>query len=134
MNEETKSADPPNLLRATPVLMCADYLQSRAFYVDRLGFHVVEEGGDPPRFGILERGKSVIFLNAWHGARPPVPEVWDAYIHVRGVDGLASAFHSDGVPVTKDLHDTVYGMRELEVTDPDGNVLCFGEDADVLAT
>ena len=24
---------------------------------------------------------------------------------------------------------TFYGMREIEVTDPDGNVLCFGKDA-----
>ena len=127
MTTRKTKTDGAQLRRATPVLMCADYTASRSFYVDSLGFRVVEEGGEPARFGILERQGATVFLNAWRGARAPVPEVWDAYVHVEGVDSLREAYAAAGVPLTKNVHDTTYGMREFEVTDPDGNVLCFGE-------
>ena len=55
--------------RATPVLMSGDYERSKAFYTETLGFRVIEEGGDPARFGIFERGGAVLFVNAWNGAR-----------------------------------------------------------------
>ena len=72
-----------HLERATPVLKSGDYPRSRAFYAETLGFRVVEEGGDPPRFGIFKRGGAIVFVDAWHG--PPVaPDghgAWAAYIH-----------------------------------------------------
>ena len=114
--------------RATPVLKVADYPAARAFYVEVLGYRVREEGGDPPRFGIVARGGSVLFLDAWHGGARPVPGAWDAYVHVSGLDSLVEELRSTGAPITRPIEATVYGMREFEVTDPDGNVLCFGED------
>lgn len=102
-------------------------MAAREFYVDKLGFRVVEEGGDPARFGILDRGGATFFLTAWDGSRPPVPTTWDAYIHVDGLARLHDAFTAAGVNVSREPSATGYGMREFEVTDPDGNVLCFGE-------
>jgi catechol 2,3-dioxygenase-like lactoylglutathione lyase family enzyme len=116
--------------QSTPVLMCSSYPVSRDFYVDKLGFGLVEEGGDPPRFGIFRRGRAILFLDAWHGARAPAPQSWDAYFHVTNGTVLAAEFGAAGADISKPLHDAVYGMREFEVTDPDGNVLCFGEDLD----
>ena len=113
--------------RATPVLKSADYPRSRAFYVDKLGYAVIEEGGDPPRFGIFERGRSVLFVDAWHGAARPVSGAWDAYVHVDGLDALLDELREKGATITRPIENTVYGMREFEVTDPDGNVICFGE-------
>ena len=121
-------------LNATPVLKSDDYPRSRAFYVDVLGYGIAEEGGDPPRFGIFERGRSVLFVDAWHGAAQPVAGAWDAYIHVTGLEDLFAELQGRGAPITRPIEDTVYGMREFEVTDPDGNVLCFGEDSDPPAT
>ncbi len=120
----------PTLLDATPVLKSGDYPRSRAFFVDKLGYRVVEEGGDPPRFGIFRRGKSALFVDAWHGAPAPLPEVWEAYVHVNGLKELCAEFEAAGVEISRPIEDTVYGMREFEVTDPDGNVICFGEDMD----
>lgn len=119
--------------RATPVLKSVDYPRSRAFYVDKLGYAVIEEGGDPPRFGIFERGRSVLFVDAWHGPPKPVPGAWDAYVHVTGLDMLLEEFRDAGAAITRPIENTVYGMREFEVTDPDGNVICFGEDMDRIA-
>ncbi len=121
-------------LRSTPVVKSSDYSRSRAFYIDVLGYRVAEEGGDPPRFGIFERGGSVLFIDAWHGAAQPVPGTWDAYTHVSGLEDLFAELEARGAPITRPIEDTVYGMREFEVTDPDGNVLCFGEDKDQMAT
>jgi predicted enzyme related to lactoylglutathione lyase len=120
--------------RTTPVLKSGDYPRSRAFYVEVLGYGIAEEGGDPPRFGIFERGGSVLFIDAWHGAAQPVAGTWDAYIHVSGLEALFAELEASSAPITRPIEDTVYGMREFEVTDPDGNVLCFGEDADPAAT
>ena len=115
--------------RATPVLKSADYPRSRAFYAETLGFELREEGGDPPRFGIFARGGSVVFVDAWHGPPQSVPGTWDAYLHVKGLAALFQELQDRGANITRPIEDTVYGMREFEVTDPDGNVLCFGEDA-----
>ena len=120
----------PKFERATPVLKSGDYPRSRAFYVEKLGFRVVEEGGDPPRFGIFERRQSVLFVDAWHGGPAPSRGGWAAYLHVAGLDALCAELRDAGAPLTRPIERTVYGMREFEVTDPDGNVICFGEDMD----
>lgn len=115
---------------ATPVLRSGDYARSRAFYADKLGFVVVEEGGTPARFGIFERGRAVLFVDAWHGPPAATTGGWQAYLHVGDVDTLCTACRAAGVEITRDVTDTVYGMREFEIADPDGNVICFGTDTD----
>ena len=79
---------------ATPVLKSGDYARSRAYYEGKLGYAVVEEGGDPPRFGIFRRGRSVIFVNAWQGPPTLLPDSWEAYVHVSGLDALYAAWYS----------------------------------------
>ena len=122
--------DRPTLTSATPVLMSADYEKSKTFYTRVLGFDVAEEGGNPPRFGIFKRGSATLYLNAWNGSQQPTPDTWDAYIHVDDLGALLREFRQSQVPITKHLHGTPYGMDEFEITDPDGNVLCFGCDSD----
>ncbi len=119
--------------RSTPILKSADYDRSKAFYTEKLGYTVVEEGGEPPQFGIFDRDTSVLFVNAWQGGPTPVPGAWDAYIHVADVAAVQDELAAAGVEITRPLEVTVYGMREFEIQDPDGNVLCFGEDAEKSA-
>jgi catechol 2,3-dioxygenase-like lactoylglutathione lyase family enzyme len=113
---------------ATPVLRSADYPRSRDFFVRSLGFEVIEEGGDPPRFGIFRRGGSILYVDAWNGPPSPISGGWQLYIHVVGLEEVLAEFHQAGVAVSREPETTVYGMREFEITDPDGNVICFGED------
>lgn len=115
-------------LQATPVLKISDYPRARAYYVEKLGFRVTEEGGDPPRFGIIQRESCILYLDSWHGAGTHVEGVWDAYIHVANLQGLLKEFEASGVTIDRPITKTVYGMNEFDVTDPDGNRLCFGED------
>ena len=120
----------PVLIGSNPVLAASDYERARAFYRDQLGFAVVEEGGDPARFGIFRRDKSQLFVDSWNGPRTPIVGLWSAYIHAAQLAELAQEFESKGIKLSKPIRDTNYGMREFEVMDPDGNVICFGEDLD----
>ena len=115
--------------RATPVLRSADYARSRTFYTGPLGFKVMEEGGDPPRFGIFRKDDAVVFVDSWQGGPSEKSAGWIAYIHVNDVDGLREHLVRLGVEGLGDVRVTGYGMRELELRDPDGNLLCFGVDA-----
>ncbi len=114
---------------SVPVLRSSDYAVSRNFWTGTLGFTVGEEGGNPARFGIFHLGGATVFVDSWHGADPEPSPGWRAYFHTDDVDGLAAALRGRGVSV-KGPKDTVYGMREIELRDPDGNGLCFGQDID----
>ena len=118
------------MLQSTPVLKTGDYETARAFYRDKLGYQLVEEGGEPARFGIFKRGRSGLFVDSWHGEPAPVSGAWEAYVHVDGLDALFAEYQAADVNITRPIQTTVYEMREFEVTDPDGNVICFGEDTD----
>ncbi len=115
-----------SLTSSIPVLRAADYLRARAFWTDALGFTVGEEGGDPARFGIFHRGEATVFVDAWHGADTDPSPAWRAYFHSDDVDALAAELA--GKTAMEGPTNAVYGMREIVVTDPDGNRLCFGMD------
>ena len=114
------------LTSAIPVLRVSDYPRARAFWTDTLDFAIIEEGGDPPRFGIFRKDTATVFVDAWHGADAAPSPGWRAYFHVDDVDGFAESLDW---PTTEGPTDTPYGMRELVVIDPDGTRLCFGQDA-----
>ena len=115
------------LTSSVPVLRSADYPRARAFWTETLGFAVAEEGGTPPRFGIFRSGKAVVFVDAWHGPDPSPHAGWRAYFHCDDVDALAADLATRGYPA-EGPRNAVYGMREVMLRDPDGNLLCFGQD------
>ena len=113
---------------ATPVLRVSDYQRAKAFYVDVLGFEVTREAGEPVvGFGILRAGAAQIFLMAWNGPDATY-EHWRVYLYPQDFAAQLAHIEAHGVAVSGPTV-TDYGMREVEVTDPDGNVICLGEDA-----
>ena len=113
------------LVSSIPVLRASDYPRAKAFWTDDLKFEVVEEGGDPARFGIFRREKATVFVDAWHGADEKPSPGWRAYFHVDDVDEFFASLNLNSIDGPR---DTNYGMREIVITDPDGNRLCFGMD------
>lgn len=112
---------------ATPMIRVSDYQRAKAFYMNVLGFDVINEAGDPiVGFGIFKAGSAQIFLHAWDGAAEPW-ENWRAYFYVDDQPAMIERLKAQSCPF-KGPTDTFYNMREVEVTDPDGNVLCFGTD------
>ena len=113
---------------ATPVLRVSDYQRAKTFYTDVLGFEVMQEAGDPVTgFGIYRAGAAQIFLVAWDGPEADYDR-WRVYLYPQDLDARLAHIAAQGVTVTGPTV-TEYGMREVEVTDPDGNVICLGEDA-----
>ncbi|MEM9912226.1 MAG: VOC family protein [Pseudomonadota bacterium] len=116
------------LTSSVPVLRVSDYARARDFWCGALEFEIVEEAGEPETgFGILRRDSAQVFLTAWDGPEAP-HKGWRAYFHTDALDDLAAKLRKDGHAFRGPTH-TNYGMREVEVTDPDGNVVCFGQDA-----
>ncbi|MEM7076197.1 MAG: glyoxalase superfamily protein [Pseudomonadota bacterium] len=115
------------LITSVPVLRISDYARARAFWRDVLGFDLVEEAGDPVTgFGILRRDRAQVFLTSWDGPEAEYTG-WRAYFHTDALDQIATDLRAAGQGFRGPAR-TEYGMDEVEVTDPDGNVVCFGQD------
>ncbi|MQQ09447.1 hypothetical protein GFB49_13345 [Epibacterium sp. SM1979] len=113
---------------ATPVLRVSDYQRAKTFYMDVLGFSVGMEAGEPiVGFGIFRVGKAQVFLTAGDGPAESY-DGWRVYFYPEDFDGFVAALQEKQLAF-KGPTTTEYGMVEVEVTDPDGNVLCFGKDA-----
>jgi len=107
-----------------PILRVADAVRSRGFYLGVLEFE--EEWEDQfdlwmPRVVALRRGDARLFLTE-HDACPPGALV---YVVVDDVDRLHARIAAAGLAARWGPGDQPWGMRELEVRDPDGNTLRF---------
>ena len=120
---------PAGAIGVAPELAVADPEVTAEFLREALGFEA-RLWGDPPRYLIAERGEARLhFRRASSTAEIRsnlVREVWDAYLWCDGLDELAGEFQRRGVPLERAPMTTVYAMREFDVVDPDGHVLCFG--------
>jgi|SRR5213083_2346022 len=125
----------PEIGGISPGFIVKDVAAAFAFYCDKLGFEVMFQAeSDDLFFGIVQRGRAMIFLKAIGAV--PVPNhtrdmgkgsaPWDAYVYVSDPDALAVEFASRGVEFSKPLKDTHDGLRGFELKDADGYILFFG--------
>lgn len=114
-------------LRAMPILLVKDPVASAAFYA-RLGFDCHGFFGDPPGFGVIQRGDVSLGLNRFEAPGPWPKEAWAAYIYVSDADGLHAEYAKEGLPYLSDLRDQPFGCRDFEVEDIDGYRIAFGQD------
>jgi uncharacterized glyoxalase superfamily protein PhnB len=117
----------------SPCLIVEDVVRAHTYYADRLGFRSPRMWGEPPTFCIPEReGLSVMLAQADPGRSVHVNSEhegrFDVYFWVNDADALYEEFRGSGADVVCEPEDQVYGMREFQVRDPDGHVLCFGHD------
>lgn len=117
-------------MKIIPVIRCSDLPRSIAFYTRTLDFEL-KEPGDPSPVVDLVHGDAELQLSVLRG-----DGVFGCAINVRVDDvdalfakylarGLDTSGHEDS-PVHRGPVDQTWGMRELYVTDPDGNTLRFG--------
>jgi uncharacterized glyoxalase superfamily protein PhnB len=118
-----------------PYFLVADVAKAAAYYSDRLGFRLIGQFfKDPPVFAIVGRdADQTIMLALMEGERGGSNRGYkdigiDAYLWVDDVDALYARFQRSGVDIVMPPTLRIYGMKELEVRDLDGYVLCFGED------
>jgi predicted enzyme related to lactoylglutathione lyase len=115
--------------RAMSVLTVTDIDKSVDFYEDGLGFSTagkwVKDNGTP-YFAILALDRITVALQCGKPVEHNGP--WCAYLYVADIEAYAAEITGKGVALHREITDQFYGCRDLEIKDPDGNVLCFGQD------
>jgi predicted enzyme related to lactoylglutathione lyase len=117
----------PVLALVVPILPVRDLVRAMAFY-RRLGF-TAEAWRDGDHYGFLERdGQSVHLRRSENfiGNKSPAA----AYFYL--VNGTAAAleaeFRAAGVEILEPLAPRPWNMKDFTISDPDGNMLHFGEE------
>ena len=120
----------------TPLIQVFDMPRSVAFYRDVIGFEIVMQSqpGDHFDWALLRMGGAELMLNTAYKApdRPAIPDAarWAGhgdttlYIGCPNVDEAYEYLRSKGVAVERPVIRD-YGMKQLNVTDPDGYAVCF---------
>lgn len=117
------------MFRSAPVLQVRDVVKSAEFYCGKLGFETAGFWGDPPCFSIVGRDTVTIFLDqSRDGGATPVNQYWAAYVYVKDADALCDEHRVKGVEIIREPENTEYGCRDFDVRDPDGHLVCFGQD------
>ena len=111
----------PSLIHSTvPVLPSLNLAESEAFYVQRLGFAVLLRMDE-----YLIVAREGCELHFWPCNNPELPRNSSCYVRAN-TDALHADFAARGLPLAPP-QDREWGMRELYVIDPHGNLLKFGE-------
>ena len=127
------------LKQLIPMLNVSDIDASLAFYHDALGFEVVS---DPVavrewRWATIRSGSTELMLSQTENGPgleqcddPHADTSWPTifYFYPDDVERLYAEVIAAGFEPTA-LIDTIYGMREFSLRDPDGHLLSFGQDS-----
>lgn len=118
-------------LRAMPILQISDMDQSLAFYA-RAGFAAKSwaDAAGTASFSLLQRGSVTLGLQLHRTEGLPACPDWAAYIYVSDIEACHTEFTEAGLAPTAIRRPEHYACAELEITDPDGHTLAFGQDLD----
>jgi uncharacterized glyoxalase superfamily protein PhnB len=123
-----------------PMLNVSDIEASLKFYREALGFEAVSdlETIKQWRWATIRSGETELMLSQTESGPgldecvdPQVSTAWPSifYFYPDDVARLYTRVIARGFEPTP-LQDTIYGMREFSLRDPDGHMLSFGQDAD----
>jgi uncharacterized glyoxalase superfamily protein PhnB len=113
------------LTAAAAVLSVHNLEAALAYYQASLGFEVTFRWGDPTTYACLCRDEVQLHLAA-AALTGRTPGQSQLCLFVRNVDALHAELLGRGAPIAKPPQTYPYGMREFDLTDPDGNRLIFG--------
>ncbi len=105
-----------------PILNVRNFAVSMDYYVNKLGFRKKWDWGDPPTFGCVTRDKVEIFF--CEGAQGQLG-MWMS-IFVDDVDALHEEYKSRGAVIRQPPTNMPWGVREMNVQDPDGHRFRMG--------
>jgi catechol 2,3-dioxygenase-like lactoylglutathione lyase family enzyme len=109
-----------------PIYSVDDLAASLRYYRDSLGFRVDWTHGEPARFASVTRGGATLFLC---DGCPGQPGAWSMSFSP-DVDRLHDELRRRGAIIRMAPTDMPWGLREMNVADPDGNILRIGTGID----
>ena len=110
---------------AAPCLSVRDMLRSLEFYQRVLGFESGHLEADPPVYATLHRDDVAIHLALDRDGEKAGSN--SCCVFVTNVDALYEACVAAGAKIARQIEDSPYGLRDFNLSDPDGNVILFGE-------
>jgi catechol 2,3-dioxygenase-like lactoylglutathione lyase family enzyme len=110
-----------SIKRTIPVLASLDLDESILFYEEKLGFTTGHRDSD---YLIMSRDGFPIHF--WLCDERHISENTSCYIRVINTDGFWKEFRRNGLDVDRPVEQE-WGMKELYVIDPHGNLIKFGE-------
>ena len=111
-----------------PVLASLDLDESRDFYMSHLGFRLLRQDAD-----YLMLARDGAELHFWLCADRHVAENTSCYVRTGDCQALFDEFSRRGLALQPPVLRP-WGMKELYVIDPHGNLLKFGEHASITST
>ena len=111
-----------------PVLASLDLDESRDFYMSHLGFRLLRQDAD-----YLMLARDGAELHFWLCADRHVAENTSCYVRTGDCQALFDEFSLRGLALQPPVLRP-WGMKELYVIDPHGNLLKFGEHASITST
>jgi len=106
----------------TPILHVRDLKEAMAYYTEKLLFERLWDWGDPPDFGAVRLGNVEIFFSQ---RGQGLPGSW-LCIFLDDVDGYYQRIKQLGAEVIEEPRNMPWGMREMQVRDPNQHVIRFG--------
>jgi len=128
---EATELTPYELHGMQPVLLVSDINATVAFYRDVLGFHIDFVEGNPPVHARVVADPTyaspTVHIRfaplAAEATLKPSAHLW---LHVgKGLDKLYELYRGRGVKVLEEPEDKTWGLRQFEIEDCNGYVLCF---------
>jgi uncharacterized glyoxalase superfamily protein PhnB len=120
-------------MKITPVLIVDEIERSLPFWADRMGFEKIVEvpEGDKLGFIILTKDGAELMLQTTASVQKDTPQFVPAngvsqaalFIEVTDFEDILKCLN--GYPVAMPERIAFYGMREIGVREPNGNVVVF---------
>ncbi|MCG8603547.1 VOC family protein [bacterium] len=115
------------LKRTVPVFAVGDLAKTVAWYRKVLGLKPISNGARSSENRVLMARDRVEIIFRKQKDFPTEPrKMWSAYFRVTGLDALHNQI-KDKAQILRGPEDTFHEDRELELRDPNGYVLTFGE-------
>ena len=112
----------PKFRRVVPSIYVADLNRALAFYRDALGF-ALDNVDDPPARAVVASGDAILHLDL----EPAKAGTSRAHMLVDDLDGLCDRLGKAGVGLLQPPTVQPWGLRDIAVADPDGNVFEVAE-------
>ncbi len=113
---------------AVPQLVTGDIELTAEFFESKLGFATVAKFPDHNHL-VVQRGPAEIQF--WQAPTEQVAREIaiqsSCYIRVQHIEILFHEYQANGVPFGYELTKQPWGMHEMQVNDPYGNAIRFGE-------
>src|SRR6266852_4076661 len=138
--QATKSTKESSTMKITPLIYAPEIEPALKFWVDQLGFTKVAEVPEGGKLGfvILVKGGAELMIQSNASVEKDIKAMAEyarpaacLYIEVNDFDDLVKRL--GGAPVVVPIRTTFYGMKEIGVREPGGNIVLFAAKAEQSA-